>query len=75
MIHNRTATVVALARQIRAGLDEKQVETKIVTPTLALLLDSLIELGSPQQNDRVTENRQREVRSLIATFEAMTEHG
>ena len=45
MPHDRIASIVAQARLIRDGLDPACLETPVRTATLAMLLDTLIELG------------------------------
>ena len=46
---------MSLARQIRAGLDSSAADTKIQTSTLALLLDTLIDLGSQPGTEKIRE--------------------
>lgn len=44
-MHNQVASVVSLAKTVRQGLDKSKEVTAIATPTLELLLTTLIELG------------------------------
>lgn len=44
-MHNQIASVVSLAKTVRLGLDKTKEVTAIATPTLELLLSTLIELG------------------------------
>jgi hypothetical protein len=44
-MHNQTASVVSLAKTVRMGLDKSKEITALSTPTLELLLNTLIELG------------------------------
>ena len=75
-IHDKTASVLALARVALADIDRRQENTTINTARLTLLLETLIEIGSPNQNARVTEASNNEVRSLMSTFQSMQErHG
>ena len=75
-IHDQTASVVALARVALADIDFRQENTTINTARLKLLLETLIEVGSPNQNIRVAEASNNEVRSLMTTFNAIQErHG
>ncbi len=75
MIHNQTASVLALARNVLACIDVKRERTEVNTATLVLLLETLIDLGSPAQNERVAEGNGREIRSLMASFQAVAERG
>jgi len=68
-IHDETASVLSLARNLRAGLGG-QPDTVIGTATLALLLDKLIELATPQQNERFSEASTKSVASMLASFES-----
>ena len=47
MIHNQTASVLSLARNVLSGVDPKQIETRVNTASLTLLLETLIALGAP----------------------------
>jgi hypothetical protein len=75
VIHNQTASVVALARNVLTSIDAKREKAEIVTATLVLLLETLIDLGNPAQNDRVAESNGREIRTLMASFAAVAERG
>lgn len=75
MIHNQTASVLSLARNVLAGIDVKREKTEIVTATLVLLLETLIDLGNPAQNERVAESNGRKIRTLMASFAAVAERG
>lgn len=44
--HNETASVVSLARTLLQGVDDARSETRIPTPSLRLVLETLIRLGS-----------------------------
>jgi hypothetical protein len=75
-IHDHVASTVALARVVLGGLDRTQENSSVRTASLVLLLDTLIELGSSNQNGRVSESTGKEVSSLMATFAAVREqHG
>lgn len=75
MIHDKTASTLALARNVRAGIDPSREQTQIVTPTLILLLDTLIELGAPDQTCRVAESSNKEVTTLMASLQSLQDHG
>lgn len=72
-IHDHVASNIALARVVLSGLDRRQENTTVRTATLALLLDTLIELGSTNQGGRVSESTGQEIGSLMATFAAVRE--
>ena len=55
MPHDRIASIVAQARLIRDGLDSACLETPVRTATLAMLLDTLIELGVQPNAERFRE--------------------
>lgn len=72
-VHDRTASVLSLARVALADIDQRQENTTINTARLVLLLETLIEIGSPNQNARVSEATNKEVSSLMSSFTAMRE--
>jgi hypothetical protein len=75
-VHDQTASTIALARVVLGGLDRTQENSLVRTASLALLLDTLIELGSTNLNGRVSESTGKEVSSLMANFAAVREqHG
>lgn len=53
-MHNQVASVVSLAKTVRLGMDKTKEVTAIATPTLELLLNTLIELG---QGDNATARK------------------
>ena len=55
MPQDHTASTIAQARVIRDGLDPARVETPVRTATLALLLDTLIDLGSQPGTEKIRE--------------------
>ena len=74
-IHDQTASTLALARVVLSGLNRTQENSLVRTASLALLLDTLIELGSTNPNGRVSESTGKEVSSLMATFNSIQERG
>lgn len=69
-IHDKLASTMSLARMLRQGLDGCAVETKIQTSTLALLLDTLIDLGVAQPAIRHDENLRKTVAGVVRSFGA-----
>ena len=61
MIHDRTASVVSLARTVLAGLDQSRLETPVQTSTLKLLLETLVDLGAAAHHHRMAENNAKTV--------------
>ena len=55
MPQDHTASTIAQARVIRDGLDPARIETPVRTATLALLLDTLIDLGSQPGTEKIRE--------------------
>jgi len=66
VLHDRTSSVLALARNVLAALDLKQDETPIRTVTLELLLKTLIEIGEPARHVQVAEQAKKSVEAMIA---------
>ena len=67
-VHDHVASTVALARVLLSGLNRTQEYTQVRTATLALILDTLIETGSSNQNMRVMESSGKEIGTLMASF-------
>jgi hypothetical protein len=63
-IHDRTASVLALARNILGGIDKSRLETPVQTESLRLLLETLIELGTPTVVAKVQDGAMRSVMGL-----------
>ena len=61
MIHNHNASLLALARTVLSGVDRSKIETPVQTATLVLLLETLVELGTPVVNDKLETQAQRTV--------------
>jgi hypothetical protein len=72
-IHDQTASVVNLARHVLTCVDASKIETTVPTATLKLLLDTLIEVGSPKWPDAAA-GRDNHIRGVVAGMEAMREH-
>jgi hypothetical protein len=67
-VHDQLASTVSLARVLLSGLNRTQEYTQVRTATLALILDTLIENGSSNQNARVQESSGKEIGTLMASF-------
>lgn len=63
-IHDRTASVVALARNVLGGVDKSRLETPVQTETLRLLLETLIDLGTPASVQKIADGASRSVMGL-----------
>jgi hypothetical protein len=68
MIHDETASIVALARNIAGGLDPSREMTPVRTATLKLLLDTLIDLGAPPFQARRADDASRSVAGLVTSL-------
>lgn len=66
MIHNQVASVLALARNMRDGIDPSKVTTPVQTASLRLVIDTLLELGQPEHHAKHNEAAQRTVAEMIA---------
>ena len=66
VLHDRTASVLSLARNVLAGLDLASDQTSIRTASLELLLKTLVELGEPVSHVKVADQAKRSVESMIA---------
>lgn len=71
-VHDQTASILSLARVTLSGIDARQENTVVKSAALILLLEKLIELGSPNQSVRVAETNNH-VHSLLATFNSLQE--
>lgn len=74
-VHDHVASTVALARVLLSGLNRTQEYTQVRTATLALILDTLIETGSSNQNMRVMESSGKEIGTLMASFASVKDRG
>ena len=73
MIHDQTASVLSLARNMLSGIDPRQIETRVNTASLELLLNTLIEIGTPAQP--VADGAARTVAGHMAALNAGVKHG
>jgi hypothetical protein len=67
--HNEQASVVALARTLLQGVDRTRPESKVATPTLELILETVIALGSASKHVDLRQNIQEQ--NLSTSFEAV----
>lgn len=68
MIHNQTASVMSLARTVLQGVDPKQTEARVSSATLILLLETLIDLGTPAHQMKASDQAQRTVAGHMASL-------
>ena len=66
MIHDHTATVLSLARTTLQGVDPRKDQTIVRTASLVLLLQTLIDLGTPAHHDKTADAQMRSVMGTIA---------
>ena len=66
MIHDHTATVLSLARTTLQGVDPRKDQTIVRTASLVLLLQTLIDLGTPAHHDKAADAQMRSVMGTIA---------
>lgn len=67
--HNEQASVVALARTLLQGLDRTQVESRVATPSLELILNTVIVLGAQSKQVDLRQNIHEQ--QLSTSFEAV----
>jgi hypothetical protein len=73
MIHDKTASTLSLARNILGGIDRSHLETSIQTASLVLLLETLIDLGTPSINVKMADAQERTVMGAMAAVAAASE--
>ena len=67
--HNEQASVVALARTLLQGVDRTQLESRVATPSLELILNTVIALGSQSKQVDLRQNIHEQ--HLSTSFEAV----
>ena len=65
-LHDQTASVLALARNVRDSIDPATTHTPVQNESLKLLLNTLIEIGQPGQHRKLAEAAAKTVASMIA---------
>ena len=64
-VHDRIGSVVNLARTLRSSMDMSRLETPVQTHTLTLLLDTIIELGTPASVQKTAETARKSVSAMM----------
>lgn len=72
-LHDRVASTLSLARTLLAGVDPRADTTNIRTASLVLLLETLIDLGSPGSQSKMTEAAHRTVLGHIESLNKASE--
>lgn len=67
--HNEQASVVALARTMLQGVDRTSAESRVATPSLELILQTVIAIGSSSKHVDLRQNIQEQ--HLSTSFEAV----
>ena len=67
MVHDRVASIVSLARTVLMGIDPAKAETSVPTPTLVLLVQTLIDVGQPNAHAKVADGANKSVLSVMAS--------
>ena len=65
MIHDRVTSTLNLARVVLGTIDPKTTHTPVQNESLKLLLNTLIELGTPQQHQKIAAEAKRTVEGMI----------
>jgi hypothetical protein len=65
MIHDRVTSVLNLARVELGKIDPKTTHTSVQNETLRLMLNTLIELGTPQQHHKIEAEAKKTVEGMI----------
>lgn len=75
MLHDRTASTVALARNILMGVDKEKLETPVQTHTLILLLETLIDLGTPGVFGKISDGAAKTVAASMVAVSGVARDG
>ena len=70
MIHDHTASIVSLARATLQGVDPRQEFSSVRTATFVLLLQTLVDLGSPVMEGKVADSAAMRRDSSAASISA-----
>ena len=71
-IHDVTSSTVNLARMILDGMDDHAEMTSVRTATLKLLLNTLINLGTPRHHDKLVDSSTRTVSDMMRQISDVT---
>jgi hypothetical protein len=66
MIHDRVTSTLSLARVVLGTIDPKTTHTPVQNESLKLLLNTLIELGTPVQHQKIAAEAKKTVEGMIA---------
>jgi hypothetical protein len=66
VIHDRVTSTLSLARVVLGAIDPKATHTSVQNETLKLLLNTLIELGTPAQHMKIAAEAKKTVEGMIA---------
>jgi hypothetical protein len=67
-VHNVTASMVNLARAQLQGVDKASITTTIQTQTLILLLETLIDLGTPAAVSTLEDSAKRTIMGHVTAI-------
>ena len=65
MIHDVVTSTMNLARVVRGTIDPRTTHTPVQNETLKLIIDTLIDLGTPAQHQKIAAESRKTVESLI----------
>lgn len=65
MIHDRVTSTLNLARVVLGTIDSKTTHTPVQNESLKLLLNTLIELGTPAQHQKIAAEAKKTVEGMI----------
>lgn len=64
-MHDQVASVVAMAKQFRLSLDRSAINTALPTASLALIFDTLVDLG--ERNNQTARKIESSTSALVAS--------
>ena len=66
MIHDHITSTMNMAKVLRDSIDPKTTHTSVRNETLKLLIETIIELGTPNQHIKLDRETKRTVEGMIA---------
>ena len=72
-LHNELASTLSLASVLRSGVDPKSQTTSVPTASLILILDTLLGLGFPSHQERMSETASKTLVGIVAAFNSAGE--